>query len=115
MDRARAASCAALTVQTSDEIANGELADRVEADRRLVEEEESRRVKKGRGQIASHPLAEAQLPDRNVEERFEIEERNQLVARAGVLCLRHAIDIAQQVERLGDGKVPPELRALPEH
>src|SRR6266498_2391455 len=65
----------ALAVQACHEVADGELADRIEADRRLVEEQDGRSVQEGRREVASHPLSEAELSNWNVEQRLEIEPR----------------------------------------
>ena len=68
-----------------------------------------------RREIAAHALAEAELAHRHVEQRFELEQRDQLVARACEARRRDAIDVAQQIERLDHRQVPPQLRALTEH
>ena len=58
---------AALAVGALDEVAHGQLGGGVEADGRLVEEEEARRVQQRRHQLAAHALAEPELPHRRVE------------------------------------------------
>ena len=51
------------------------LADHVQADRRLVQEQHLGAVQQRRGQLAAHPLAQRELPDRGVEERVQVEQR----------------------------------------
>ena len=87
---------AALAVEPLDEVADRELRDGVEADRRLVEEQDRRRVEQRRREIAAHALAEGELAHRHVEQRREVEQRDQLVARARGIAPRHAVDVAQQ-------------------
>ena len=72
-------------------------------------------VQQRRRQVAAHPLAEAQLTHRHVEQWLEIQQRHQLFARANEADAIDAIDVAQQVERLCHRQVPPELGALTEH
>src|ERR687888_132363 len=64
---------AALAVDLDEEVADALLRDDVEADRRLVEEEELGLVQHRRGQLAPDPLAERQLAHRRVQERIELE------------------------------------------
>src|SRR5205085_5986285 len=63
----------------------------------------------------AHALAQAELADRCVENRVQLQQVDQLVARAFVSCLRDPIDVAQQLERFDRGQVPPQLRALSEY
>ena len=50
-------------VDLLQELADVRLGDDVEADRRLVEEEERRPVEERGGEVAAHPLAEGELAD----------------------------------------------------
>ena len=65
---------AALGVEGAQELAQPALADHVEPDGRLVEEEDLRVVQQRRDDVAAHPLAEAELPDRGVEQVVEVEQ-----------------------------------------
>ncbi len=49
------------------------------------------------------------------EQSLEIEQSDQLVTRLAIPVWRHAVDVAQQLEALDDGEIPPQLRALAEH
>ena len=60
--------------QLGEERAHRLLAHHVEPDRRLVEEQHLRPVQQRGGQLAAHPLAERELPHRDVEERVEVEQ-----------------------------------------
>jgi hypothetical protein len=90
-------------------------ADHVESDRRLVQEEHLRTVQQGGGQLAAHPLAERELTDRDVEEGVQVEQVPTAAQPGGVVAGRHPVDVPQQLERVAQGQVPPELGALPEH
>ncbi len=50
-------------IETLHEIPNGKLRRRVEADRRLVEEQDRRIVQQGRRELGAHALAERELAD----------------------------------------------------
>ena len=70
---------AALGVERAQELAQPTLADHVEADRRLVEVEHLRVVQQRRGDVAAHPLAEAELAHRGVELVAEVEQLDEAV------------------------------------
>ena len=98
---------AALPVEAGDEVAEGELGHGIQSDGRLVEEENRGGVQQRGGEIATHTLSKAQLSDGSVEEGLKPESFYKLVAVAGVLGLGYAVDVAQQIEGLDDGQVPP--------
>src|SRR5206468_12313416 len=95
--------------QRSEERGHRLFAHHVEPERRLVEEQYLRPVQERRGQLATHPLAERELPDWDVEEGVEIEEPPAVGQPAGVLRGRHRVNVAQQRERFPQWQVPPEL------
>ena len=64
---------AVLAVDLDQEVADPLLRDDVEADRRLVEEQQLGAVEHRRRQFAADALAERELPDGRVEERVELE------------------------------------------
>ena len=101
-------------VDLLQELAHVGLRDDVEADRRLVEEEQGRTVEQRGGEVAAHPLAERQLADGLMEVRAQsqdvVEERHPL----SVNWLGQAVDLLEEPEGLDDGDVPPELGPLPE-
>ena len=105
---------AALAVQALDHLAHGELRRRVQADGGLIEEEDRRLVQQGRGDLGAHALAERELAHRLVEEPLQAQEGDEFVAVAAVALRRQAVDVAQQVEAVGDWQVPPELGPLTE-
>jgi hypothetical protein len=49
------------------------------------------------------------------EHLLQPHQRHQLVACRTIAVLRHAVDVAQQVEALDHRQVPPQLGALAEH
>ena len=65
---------AALVVERAEELAQATLAHHVQADRRLVEVEHLGIVQQRRGDVAPHPLAEAELAHRGVELVAEVEQ-----------------------------------------
>ena len=65
-------------------------------------------------QIAAHPLSQAELSNRDIEQCLEVQQRNELIACGKVLMLRHPIDVAEQFERFRNREIPPELRTLTE-
>ena len=107
---------AALAVQPADELAHRQLGRRIEADGRLVEEEQRRLVQQRRGDLAAHALAERELAHRLVQQPARAAAAPTSSSRiARVAVLRHAVDVAQQVEALDHRQVPPQLGALAEH
>ena len=102
-------------VALPDKRAHRQLAHGVQADGRLVEEQHLRIVQQRRRDLAAHPLAEAQLARRRAQQLAQVEQLGQLLDVLAVARLVHAIDVAQQRERIRHRHVPPELRALAEH
>ena len=98
------------------QLADRRLGRHVEADRRLVEKQQARRVQQARRDLAAHPLAERQLPHRRVEERAELEQRTSAPrSAAGAARAIDLVDAAEQLERVARRQLIPELRALAEH
>ena len=64
---------ALLAVHLDEELAHRLLADHVEPDGRLVEEQDRRVVEQRGGELAAHALAERQLAHGRVEQRAEVE------------------------------------------
>jgi len=105
----------AAPAQLGQELPHGLLADHVQADRRLVEEQDLRPVQQGGGQLAAHPLAQGELAHGRVEELVEFEHGAALGQAGLVLGGRHPVDVAQQLEGVAQGQVPPERRPLSKH
>ena len=84
----------------------------VEAQGRLVEEEDGRAVEERPDDLHLHPLSEGQVTDRLVDEGAQVEQVDELVARAAELVARKAVDGADQVERVECRQVPLELVAV---
>ena len=66
-------------IQLSNVLANALLGDDVEPDSRLVEKQNCRSMQQRADDLASHPLAEAQLPDRNIQQRLDLEALDEVV------------------------------------
>jgi hypothetical protein len=101
-------------VDLLEKLADVRLRDDVEADRRLVEEEERRPVQQRRREVAPHALAERELAHRLMEIRLDPEDAVEARHPLGVFRVGNPVDLLQQLERLDDRDVPPELGALAE-
>ena len=73
------------------------------------------RWRSGGGELALHALAERELARRLLEQRLELEQRDELVERLAVLRARHAVDRAVELEGLRRRQVPQELLLLSGH
>ena len=89
---------AALGVEGAQELAQPALADHVETDGRLVEVEDLGVVQQRRGDVAAHPLTQAELADRGVEEVAEVEQLDVLLEVAAVPRRVDPVDLLQQLE-----------------
>ena len=85
---------APLLVQAPQEVADALLGYDVQPDGGLVQVEDLRIVEQGRRQVATHALAQAELPDRRVEEAVEVQEVSEDLQVAVETRRRHAIDMA---------------------
>ena len=103
------------SVDRHEELADGLLADEVEADGGLVEQQDGRIVEQRRRELAAHPLPERELAHRHVEQRPEVEPLREAAQVGRVALGRHPVDVAEQVEAVAQGEVPPQLRSLTEH
>ena len=72
-----------VSVELGEERTDTELGDHVEADRRLVGEQQIRAVQQCEDQLAAHPLAEGQLPDRDVQDVLHLEALGEIAWRTG--------------------------------
>ena len=106
---------AALLVERAEELAQPALAHDVQPDRGLVEVEDLRVVQQRGRDVAAHPLAEAELADRRVEQVAEVEQVEELVEVGAVAVVGDPVDLAQQLEGVAQREVPPQRGALAEH
>lgn len=67
-----------------------------------------------RSEVAAHALTEAKLSHRNVEQGLQIEGRDELIPRSGVVVQWHSVYVTEQIEGLDDREVPPQLGTLAE-
>ena len=105
---------AALGVEGAQELAQPALAHHVEADGGLVEVEDLRVVQQRGRDVAAHPLAEAELPHRGVEQVTEGEQLDELGQVGAVPGRVGPVDLLEQVEGVAQRQVPPERGALAE-
>ena len=68
-----------------------------------------------RGQLASHALAERELSHRHLEELIEVEHLAKAREVLPVAIVGHLVDVTEELERVGERQVPPELHSLAEH
>ena len=101
-------------VESLDEVAERQLRHRVQAYCRLVQEEDRGLVQQRGGEVASHPLAQAELPHGHFEQRLQVHHLHNLVPHAAIAGGRNLVYIPQQLERLDYRQVPPELGPLSE-
>src|SRR5579885_2400629 len=106
---------AVVAVEALDELAHRELRGRIEPDRRLIEKQNRRAMEHRGGDLASHPLAERELPNRLIEQPLEPHQPDHLVAGTPVFRFRNVVDVAQEIEAVDHREIPPQLRALPEN
>ena len=66
-------------------------------------------------EVTPHALTQRELTHRHVEQRSEIEQFREPLEVRAVPPLLHAIDVPQQIERLPERQIPPQLRSLAEH
>ena len=101
-------------VEGPQELPQPTLADHVEPDRRLVEVEDLGVVQQRGHDVAAHPLAQAELPDRGVEQVVEVEQVEEPVEVLAVPGGLGAVDLLEQVEGVAQRQVPPERGPLAE-
>ncbi len=56
----------------------------------------------------------SELTNGLIQQSFELEQRDELVERSSIARGIYAVNVAEKIEAVDDGKVPPELRALSE-
>jgi hypothetical protein len=84
---------AALAVEPPDEVSERQLGHCVEANGRLVQKQDRRCVKQGRGKVASHSLTQAKLSHGHVQEGLQIQDFDELVTSLGVVDPRDPVDV----------------------
>ena len=105
---------AAFAVGAQHELAHGQLGGCVQADGGLVQEQDLGLVQQGRGDLGAHALAQGQLAHGLVQQPLQVQHGHQLVAGARKAQRIDTVQVAQQVEAVVHGQVPPQLRALSE-
>ena len=103
---------ALLAIERLDEVAQRKLGVGIEPYRRLVQEQDRGRMQQGGRDVAAHALPERKLAYRLIQQRLDLQESDELIGGRAKPALRHAIDVAQQLEAVDDGQVPPQLGAL---
>ena len=105
---------ALLLVEPDQQLAEALLGQQVEADGRLVEEQDLGLVQQARGQLAAHPLAERQVAHRLVEQVGGVEQLAQLGDAALLGGAVEPVDGGQHPVRLARRQLEPQQRPLPE-
>ena len=106
---------APLGVERSQELPQPALAHHVEADRRLVEVEDLGVVEQRRRDVAAHPLSEAQLAHRGVEQVAQRQQLHELLEVPAVARVGMRYTFCSSFEGVPQRQVPPERGALTEH
>ena len=88
--------------------------DHVEADGRLVEEQQRRIVQQRGGDIAAHAFAEGELAHRGVQVVADVQDVIEVFHARVEIALGDVVDSPQQFEGFDDRDVPPQLGALAE-
>src|SRR5680860_731043 len=104
---------AACAVHGSQEVTDSILGKEVKTDRGLVEHQQVRVMQDRRGEVAAHALTERELPDRRCEKGIEVEHLSRGGKIGGEAIWRNPVHVPKQVQRVAQGKIPPELGALP--
>ena len=101
-------------VVIGEEAAHGPLADDIEADGGLVEEEHARAVEEGGDKLHLHALTEGEFAHHRAELVADLEQLDEFIEGGLALRLGQAVDVPQQMEGLDGGEVPPQLILLAE-
>ena len=101
-------------LSAAQELAQPPLADHVEPDRRLVEVEDLGVVQERRHDVAAHPLAEAELADRGVEQVARARAARGTPRGCAGSGRADPVDPVHQVEGVAQRQVPPQRGALTE-
>ena len=72
-------------------------------------------MQQGRGQIAAHAFAQAQLADRRVQIFLQVEQFTENIEAPAKVRVGDFVNLFEQLEGFDDGNVPPKLRALAKH
>ena len=102
-------------VDLLDKVADAALGHDVQADRRLVQEDDLGIVQQGDGDVCAHLLPEGELAHGLVQEAAHLQNLDEQVDVALVRLHRDLVHAPVQAEGVGHGQIPVELRALAEH
>jgi hypothetical protein len=102
-----------LDVVAAHELADRQLHRHVHPDRRLVEEQDPRRVQQRGDQLALHPLAEAQLAHRATHDLAHREQAHELIEATAVVADVDVEHHAVELEGVHRRQIPAQLALLP--
>ncbi len=68
-----------------------------------------------RSQLPADALAERELADRRADERIEVERLTERGQGLAVAVRGHAVHVPEQLQRVDERQIPPELDPLAEH
>src|SRR5580704_4810239 len=102
-------------IDGAQEMADMILRHHIQADRRLIEEQQRWIMQQRGSQIATHALAKRKLPYRCVQVVVDAQDFVEAFHARFEIALRHVINPPQQFERFDYRNVPPQLRPLAEH
>ncbi len=101
-------------VHLRDERSDALLCEHVDPDGRLVEVEDTRAIQDRGGEIAAHPLSEAQLTHGRLQQLAQLERLDDAIELAPIVGVGHAIEALDELERLDERQVPPQGGPLAE-
>src|SRR5277367_2481846 len=106
---------AEFAIDGAQEMADVVFGHHVEANRRLIEEEQRRIMQQRGGQVAAHAFAERKFAHGRVQIIANIQDGVEMLHAGVKIALRDVVDAPQQLEGFDHGDVPPQLGALAEH
>lgn len=86
----------------------------IKADGRLIEENDPRGVDEAGNKLASHPLSERELPDRDIHQILHLESLDQEFDPRFQFLSGDLEDSPEELEAVGRGEMVPESRGLSE-
>src|SRR5580704_11471268 len=102
-------------IDGAQEMADMILRHHIQADRRLIEEQQRWIMQQRGSQIATHALAKRKLPYRCVQVVVDAQDFVEAFHARVEIALWHVINPPQQFERFDYRNVPPQLGSLAEH
>src|SRR5579883_1304426 len=101
-----------LGVQREQKLADARFSHHVQPDSWLVQVEQFGIVQQGRRQVPTHPLTELELAYRGMHKLVQVKHHTQTLEIGVIPLLWNTIEETQQMQRVQQRQVPPELGTL---